>query len=310
MFTENDVFKALGLGAKVQAAAEPAPNVNIEPTGTDIGAKGQEVAEPAGQQPAAPASQNLPNTGSGEGNPSPMSEEQRRENAARRRREEQQAAVNAAVKAEREKTDAQIKDMLAGLGLKDPVSGKPISTMEELGEYQRQMSLKKLEADLAAGKLSKEGLDAAISNHPVVREAQQARQAQLEAQKQEQQQKFQEKVQAEIAEIQKMNPAIGSVEDLLNLPNAKEFYAAVQRVGNLADAYKLVHFNQLVNQQAEQVRQQAQVNARGKEHLTPTQSRGEGSVSVPADVMANYRRIMPNATEAQILAHYQKYAKK
>lgn len=310
MFTEQDAFKALGLGAKAQAAAEPAPNVNIEPTGTDLGAKAQGPAEPAGQEPAAPASQGVPNTGSGEGNPPLMSEEQRRENAARRRREEQQAAVNAAVKAEREKTDAQIKSMLAGLGLKDPESGKSISTMEELGEYQRQMALKKLESDLASGKLSREGLDAAIANHPVVREAQQAQQAQLEAQKQAEEQQLQAKVQAEIAEIQKLNPAIGSVEDLLKLPNAKEFYATVQRVGNLSDAYKLVYFDQLKNQQAEQARQQAQVNARGKEHLTPTQSRGEGNISVPADVMANYRRIMPNATEAQILAHYQKYAKK
>lgn len=310
MFTEQDAFKALGLGAKVQAVAEPAPEVNIEPTGIVEGAKAQGIAAPAGQEPAAPASQGTPQSGSGEGTPSPMTEEQRRENAARRRREEQQAAVDAAVKAERDKTNAQLKNMLAGLGLTDPVSGKPISTMEELGDYQRQMALKKLESDLASGKLSKEGLDAAISNHPVVREAEQARQAQLEAQRQAEEQQFQAKVQAEIAEIQKMNPAIQSAEDLLKLPNAKEFYAAVKRVGNLADAYKLVHFDQLVTQQAEQARQQAQVNARGKEHLTPTQSRGEGSVTVPADVMANYRRIMPNATEAQILAHYQKYAKK
>ncbi len=312
--TEQDAFKALGLGGRVQEPAAPASGANTEPAVPNTGAQVQEPAAPAGQDPVAPASQGAPPEGNGGGNPTPLTEEQRKENAARRRREEQQNAINAAVQAEQEKNATQLKDLFEKLGLKDPVSGEPITTMEQFGAYQQSQAIKKLENDLASGKLTQEGLNAVISQHPAVKAAEQAAEAKAladkEAQEQAAQKEMQTKVAEQIAEIQKMDPSITKVEDLLNMPNSKEFYAAVQRVGNLADAYKLVNFDQVVGRRAELARQEAQTLARSKEHLVPVASRGEGAVTVPSDVLANYRKLNPKASDAEIQANYAKYLKK
>ena len=51
-------------------------------------------------------------------------------------------------------------------------------------------------------------------------------------------------------------------------------------------------------------------NARGKSHLNAAPpSRGEGAVTVPAAEMALYRQLNPEATETEIQAAYNKYAK-
>ena len=47
----------------------------------------------------------------------------------------------------------------------------------------------------------------------------------------------------------------------------------------------------------------------GKDHLTSTQQRGNGSVDVPRDVMAYYRAMNPDATDAEIRAHYNRNLK-
>ena len=53
------------------------------------------------------------------------------------------------------------------------------------------------------------------------------------------------------------------------------------------------------------------MNARSKDHLQATgNARGAGAVSVPKDEMAMYRLLNPNATEAQIQAHYNKHKPK
>lgn len=304
-FTEQDAYIALGLGERVQEPAAPAPGDHIEPTSSNSGERVQEPAVPAGQEPATPIAQ----VSNGEGDGQPLTQEQRRENAARRRREEQQRAVDEAVQAEQVKNASAIKGVFEKLGLKDPVTGSQISTMEEFETYQANLARQKLERDLAQGKLTPEGLQQAISDHPAIQAAQQAQQQRQQAQEEAALQETQAKVTAQLAEIQKLNPEIKTVEDLLSMPNAKEFYALVQRGNSLSDAYKLACFDQIMGKKAEQAQIQAQNLARSKGHLTPDVSRGEGAVTVPKDVMADYRRMMPKATDEQIQNHYAKYLK-
>lgn len=306
-FTENDVFKALGLGENVQDPADPAPGGNIDPQTNPTGAKEQDPADPAGTDTDTPGTGEQP--GTGDGKPAAQTEQQRREHAARRRKEEQQQAVDTAVAAERAKYDSQIKEIFDKANLINPETGKPIASLEELSAWRSAQAAKQLEADLKNGKLTPEGLQQVIDQNPVVQKVkQQQEEAEAQAEK-ARQAEMENKVQKELEEIRKMNPEIKGVGDLLNMPKSKEFYDLVKQGYSLEHAYKLTHYDQLIAQQAQKAQAQADVLARGKEHLTPTQVRGAGAVTVPNEELAIYRRMMPNASDAEIQAHYQKYKK-
>lgn len=306
-FTENDVYKALGLGENVQEPAAPAPGGNIDPQTDPTGAKEQDPAAPAGTDTDTPGTGEQP--GTGDGKPAAQTEQQRRENAARRRQAEQQQAVDTALAAERDKYDSQIKDIFAKVNLVNPETGKAIASMEELNAWHSAQAAKKLEEDLKKGKLTPEGLQQVIDQNPVVQKVKQ-QQAEAEAQAEKVRQAEREnKAQKELEEIRKLNPEIKGMGDLLTMPNSKEFYDLVKQGCSFVQAYKLVNFDQLIKQVSQKAQVQADALARGKEHLTTTQVRGAGAATVPNEELAIYRRMMPKATEAEIQAHYQKYKK-
>jgi hypothetical protein len=325
--SEGKIYEALGLtapqpqvaeGAQGQEPAEPAQPQTLpaEPEG----AQGQGVAEPA--QPAAASGRDPEPEGDPEDPASaqekqPLTAEQRRQNAARRREQEQQqqqmavdAAVNAALQAEKARRDEEMKSFFAKAGLKNTITGAPITSMAEFDEWNKQFQEAKLQRELKSGKLTQEGLASAIGAHPVVQQA-----AELVRQ-QEQQKAEQEKeadrarIQDEIRQIGQLDSSITSAADLLKMPKAKEFYDYVGKGYSFLDAYRLANFEELSARTAEAARQQALNSARSKEHLTPTGNpRGDGAVSVPQNVMRAFRQFNPNATEAQIQAYYNKYVK-
>lgn len=108
-----------------------------------------------------------------------------------------------------------------------------------------------------------------------------------------------------------MDPNIKDVKDLLHMPTAKAFYEYVNKGLSFKDAFYLANRESLENQRAEAAKQQAMNNSRSKDHLSATGAgaRGTGAVSVPAAEMDMYRRFNPDATEAEIQAHYNKSRK-
>ena len=93
-FTEQQLYDALGVGAKEPESAEPAKAAQ-EPT--EEGAREPETAEPAeegteAQEPTGAKAEPEETTPAGQ-----QTEEQRREMAAQRRREEQKAAIDTAL---------------------------------------------------------------------------------------------------------------------------------------------------------------------------------------------------------------------
>lgn len=330
-FTEQQVYEALGLGAKEQEPAAPAPGAQepepqAEPT--TGGAKEQEPAAPASQEkPAAqeepeetpPAqepegggaaeepAQQRPDKGSGQ----LLTEEQRKENAARRRREETQAAIDKAVqdavKAEQDRSKAEMDAFFAAAALKNTLTGKPITNMEEFNEWKQAFDAAKLQRDLKAGKLTPEGLQKVIEQTPAMKQVKQIAQKQEAAAKQQSEVAAKARVDAEIAEIHKLDPTINEVKDLLKMPTAKEFYALVKKGNSFLDAFRLANYDRLTAAAAEAAKQQAMNNARSKDHLTgASPQRGQGTVPVPADEMAMFRAINPGATDAEIQAYYNK----
>ncbi len=324
---EEQVFKAFGLGAKAQEPAAPA--VTEEPK--TEGVQAQEIAAPAeaGEQtgggaqtePTAVAGtpeepENIAATGA-HTDKLPLTPEQRRENAARRRQQEQarqqtaiDQAVQLALKQERSKHESEMKSFFGAAGLKNTVTGEPITSMEQFNAWQKQFADARLERELKAGKLSQEGLATAIGNHPIVQQAKQLVDQAAAAKEAEQTSAAKTKIESEIAEIHKIDESINSLEDLTKAPYWPQLYGMTRRGYSLKDAHFLLNYERLEQAKMEAARQQAMLNARGKDHLGASSTpRGGGAASVPAADMAMFRLFNPGATDAEIQAYYNKNKK-
>lgn len=344
--TEQRIYDAFGLGAKEQEPAAPAPEETPAPSQEEAGGKvpeGHELpvngkadnGQPK-QEPAAPAGEGAgresqepeqpqeptrkPEEGGEEPPPAPaevpgeQTEQQRRDHAAQRRREEQQAAVDAAVQKalqeERTRSRAEMDAFFAAAGLKNTITGEPITNMEQFRAWREAFEAARLQRDLKAGKLTPETLNDVISKNPTVKAAAEIVRKGQEDQRRQEMAAAQAKVDAELKEIQKLDPSIREVRDLVSMPTAKEFYELVKKGNSFLDAFRLANYDRLTAQAAEAARQQAQNLARSKEHLIPTQVKGAGAATVPAEELAMFRQFNPGATEAEIQAYYNKYKDK
>lgn len=330
--SEANIYEALGLsapetptGENVQDPAEPA-----EPQQTDGQITGENVQDPA--EPAPTGAADSPNAEPGaepaepsQTDPAEQSPEERRANAARRRQQEQQVAIDAAVAAarqeEQQKAQEAMRNLFAQAGMRNTFTGEPITSQQEFEAWQTQFRNDQLQKQLAEGKLTVEGLNALVEEHPVVKQAKQTMAAQAlvpaaaspsgEASPNAAQQAADAaRIQAEMVEISKLDPSVKTLGDILNSPTGKEFYSYVQKGYSFLDAFRVANFERLTTEKAQAARQQAQLNDRGKGHMTGAgNSRGSGAISVPADVMAMFRTFNPNATEAEAQAYYNKYMK-
>lgn len=317
--TEKQIFEAFGLGEEVQEPAEPATE---EPRSE--GEEAQEVAEPAEevQDPEGAQDQNQDDPETAEeaepdSGKQPQTPEQRRANAARRRQQEQERqqaaidqAVQAAVKKEREAHEQAMSAFFSQAGLKNTITGEAITNMEQFEAWHKQFGDAKLQRDLKAGKLTPEALAAALDNHPVIQQAKQLLEGQAAARKAEEQAAAKAKIEAEIAEIHKLDESISSLEDLMKADYWPELYAKTKQGYSIKDAHYLLNSHRLEKARTDAAVQQALNNARGKDHMKGTNTpRGGGSVSVPASELAMFRQFNPGASDAEIQAYYNKYKK-
>ena len=336
---EASIYDALGVspaepqngaGAKAQDPATPAPQDTTTPD--EKGAKEQEIAAPAAQQRNDSAAQPAGNAGRApEGkNQEPkqpeqqpdkkpeqqpgkqdLTEEQRKEFAAQRRRQEQQdaidQAVNAAIAKEKERAKAEWEEFFKKANLKNTLTQQPITTLEEFNAWSKDFEAAKLRRDLQAGKLTPEALEQMIEKSPIMQKMEEITAREAETKRASEDAAAKAKIDAEIQEIQKLDPSIKETADLLKMPNAKEFYEYVKKGNTFLDAYYLANRKKLEARTAEAAQQQALSAARSKEHLSPTgAAHGAGAASVPADEMELFKLLNPNATDAEIQAYYNK----
>lgn len=326
-FEENDLYEAFGLEQPKEGGNDPEPaepGAEVQEQGAEPGEgsaqeppEGQELSqeqeEPEGQDGGGDGDQEEP-LQEGGSKPTQQTKEQRAENARRRRQEEQEAAIKAAVEKalaeEREKSKADMAAFFARANLKNTVTGKPITTMEEFDAWRADYDAAKLQKDLKAGKLTPEALRSAVEQTPALQELRKQQEQRAAADAEQKRAAAQAQVDREIAEIHKLDPSINSVRDLLSMENAKEFYAAVKRGNSFLDAYRLANFDRLTAARAEAAKRQALNNARGKDHLTGVRTpQGTGAATVPKDEMEAFKLFNPDATEAEITAWYNKHKK-
>lgn len=243
-------------------------------------AEAQTAEESAGAKESEPAEQ------------TEQTKEERAQHAAARRKAEEDARVRKGV-----------DDAIASLGLTNPYTGKAVQNRADFDEYNKATSKEKKDAFLDKTGVSEDDLNKFIEELPEYREMK-AMKADMERQRQI------SALNEAIAEVTKIDPSVKTLEDLQKQANYREIYQYVLKGISIPEAYKLANFDKLTTARASSAAKQAALNNLGKSHLTTTQSRGEGSIEVPADVMAQYKLFNPKATDAEIQAHYNKHHKK
>lgn len=284
---EIDYNAVFGIeGEEVQEAADPATEDNV-------GANEQEAAEPAGESHVEEGAE----TGqkpSDESSHHVQTDEENARYAAMRRKAEADAE---------KRMNAELDKSIASLGLTDPYTNKPITNHAEMQAYrQRFVEEQRKEMQEKAG-MSPEDYKRFVDSLPEVQAGKAAQQKVMDLE-------IRAKIDSQMREIQMISPEIKSMEDLSKLDNFDKLYDMVGKGYELADAYKVLNYDRLTAKAAEAAKQQALNSIGGKNHLQPVTPRGQGSVPVPADVAAEYRALMPEATDAEIQAHYNKYARK
>ena len=112
---------------------------------------------------------------------------------------------------------------------------------------------------------------------PAFKAMQQRQAAADQAAADQEKQRFDQSVEMELAEIQKLNPEVRNLSDVLAMDTGKEFGRLVKQYGmSYLEAYKLANHDKLLEQARNVAATGARTAAGGKNHLTKTVSRGEG----------------------------------
>lgn len=299
----NELF-GLEEGEKETETAEPSGGGSAAPSTQESaeGEKAQEVADPdvADDSPAQQTEVKQAEGGETKG----QTPEENAAFAAARRKAEQErdAAIEQAKQQAAAEAQRTINEAVAKMGLTNPYTKKPITNKAEFDAYQEQYEQEKRSRILKKTGMTDDEFKSYVDSLPEMQEAKQAaeeaRQAQAEA-----------KVNEQLKEIAALDPSIKTLEDLTKMPDYEKFYDCVKRGMTLTEAYKLTHYDALTKGAAAASRQAAINAINSKGHMTTTAARGTGAISVPADVMEQYRAFNPGATDEEIQAHYNKHHK-
>ena len=289
-------------GANEEDVAEPSTETPEVDNADDPDETEQEPAEPAqgtDTVDTAPDGQTEP--------PAQSPDENARFASARRDAERERDLAIAQAKTE---ATAQMDSMVKQLGLRDEQTGKPIESKAEFDAYQTHMEQERKGQFMRDLGITEGQYKQMVAELPEVKQAvavtQQAQQAVLATRQMQARVRMEE----EVAEITKVDPTVSSIGDIAKMDNYKDVMARVHGGMTLLDAYKLTNFERL-SQQATSAARQAGINtARGKDHMTATQARGAGAVTVPRTIAEEYRMLDPTMTDAQIQKHYAKYKSK
>lgn len=233
--------------------------------------------------------------------------EQRHQQAALRRQREDTARQTA----EQARVDKIYADMFAGQ--EDPFTHKPITTEADYLAYKDAMARQQEQQALEAAGLKPDVLeqmvDRRVSQHPDILKAQAALAAAEAERARAAEQQAREAIGAQMKAIQAVNPAIKGLEDIAAMPTAAVFNQYVQQGLTLEDAYYLANRGQIETQKTAAAKQAAINQTRSKGHLESGAGGASNAVAVPADEAAAYREMMPDATDKEIQAAWEKFQK-
>jgi len=206
----------------------------------------------------------------------------------------------------RKAEDAERRASKADQWAKENYGHMGISTWDEyqtaLAEDKKRAAYEEQGIDYdAVRKIAKEEAE----NHPDVKKSQETNQRNT--------------VNAEIRALKAAYPdvEIGEIEDLRDLvpvleklPNWTEIQKRVSKGYDLIDAFELANRDTIVGKRTAAAAQAARNAANSKNHMKPTGNQNaDNAIMIDAEEMAMFKRLMPKATEAEIIAFKKRQAK-
>lgn len=294
----NEIDYGALYGVEDTTSSVETAEVADQPDTTEAqGAEEQDIAAPAVE------------AGAETGEQSP--EERSKYAAARRKAEAEKDAAVAQAKAEaKAEADRYLDEVFKNSGIINPYTKKPVTSKAEFDEYKAKMEAEKRRNIVKKSGLSDEEFDEFVNNLPDVKNAKEAVAKAEAAEKVANEAKAKARVDEQLKEISALDPTVKEMADLAKMPEYDAFYALVKKGISLTEAFKIATYDRQMQKAASVSKQQALNAANSKSHMTPTQQRGAGAVTVPGDVAEAYRAFNPGATDAEIQRHYNQYLKK
>lgn len=279
---------------------EPQNEPNPEPP-AQAQTQMQQEPEPGNDPPAEPK-------------PEPMSAEERhRQAAARRAREDAERAA-----AHQAEIDAAYARAYAGQG--DPYHGnRPIRTkadydayIQALHEDENRQRMEQMKESGVDPDMLQQLIRDAVNQNPIVQQASAAVQQANAAMQQAHTQQVKANIEQELSIIRGIDPEIKSADDLHDkCPDTWDRMLELCRKGvSLSEAYKLTNFDALMQKRGAASRQAAMNASATKAHLKSTKNNNQATVTMPRDVLEEFRRINPGKTDAEYAAYWAKHHNK
>ena len=248
-----------------------------------------------------------------------QSEEENAKYAAARRKAEKERdiAVERARNEERQAVMAEVEKRIARMQMNNPYAGKVVSNLDDLESYHSHLSGEKekeiveelKEYGFEESRIN-EIINTLVANRPEVRQAGEAMERLNKLEEKAQQEHLNNIFESELDKIREIDPTIRNAEDLFASENEAAMTELIKKNYSISDAYFIANREKLMERAASAGAQQTRNNAANKGHLNAISPHGTGGITVPEDVMSEFRLINPNASDDEIRAFYQRDLKR
>lgn len=318
--TREDYAEAFGLSDEERAAweAQDSPEGHQEPqegpeTGADTrdGPEGRQEPQegPEGGQDSGDTEEGGGAQGGAEQRREMPPEERHRQAEARRARE-RAGMERAAQEAAQARVDEAYRTMFAGQT--NPYTGQPIRSEADYRAWQTEKQRRDSEEQLRAAGIDPAAIQGAVDRQvqPLRQELEMARMETMRERARRAQDAAQVTIRQQLDLIARLDPSVKSMEDIAAMPTAEAFRGYVAKGLGLEEAFYMANRKAIEERKLTAARAAGVSAAASKGHLAPVGGGGQAeTVEVPAEQRALYRELMPEATDAEILAAYKQYLK-
>lgn len=318
--TREDYAEAFGLSDEERAAweAQDSPEGHQEPQeGPETGTDTQDGPE-SRQEPQEGPEGGQGTGGTEEGGEAQectrerreMPPEERHRQAEARRARERAGMERAAQEAAQARVDEAYRTMFAGQT--NPYTGQPIRSEADYRAWQTEKQRRDSEEQLRAAGIDPQTLQGAVDRQvqPLRQELEMARMATMRERARRAQDAAQVTIREQLDLIARLDPSVKSMEDIAAMPTAEAFRGYVAKGLGLEEAFYMANRKAIEERKLTAARAAGISAAASKGHLAPLGGGGQAeTVEVPAEQRALYRELMPEATDAEILAAYKQYLK-
>lgn len=314
--TREDYAEAFGLSDEERAAweAQDSPEGHQEPQeGPETGTDTQDGPESRQEPQEGPEGGGTEEGGEAQEctrEHREMPPEERHRQAEARRARERAEMERAAQEAAQARVDEAYRVMFAGQT--NPYTGQPIQSEADYRAWQAEKQRRDSEEQLRAAGIDPQTLQGAVDRQmqPLRQELEMARMETMRERARRAQEAAQVTIREQLELIARLDPSVKSMEDIAAMPTAEAFRGYVAKGLGLEEAFYMANRKAIEERKLTAARAAGISAAASKGHLAPLGGGGQAeTVEVPAEQKALYRELMPEATDAEILAAYKQYLK-